>query len=208
MGNNDQLYKKGKEKREVSFNDPSPTILILCEGTKTEPNYFDALIKDLRLTSVKSQGCGITPKNILEKAKIATETNDEVWCVFDRDNFAKENFNAAFEIANANPKIKIAYTNEAFELWYLLHFHYYDTAMHRDEYEEKLSTKENLGFPYKKNLEDMYEILLDKQEKAIKHAETLYNSYQEHKPESDNPSTTVHLLIKRLHNLGLTQIHL
>lgn len=63
---------------------------------------------------------------------------DIVWCVFDRDNFPAQNFNNAFEIARHND-INIAYSNEAFELWYFLHFDYCDSAMSRDQYQEKLS---------------------------------------------------------------------
>jgi hypothetical protein len=44
----------------------------------------------------------------------------------------------------------------------------------------------------------MYAKLEDKQPQAIKHAKTLLASYDPHDPESDNPVTTVHLLVEEL----------
>ncbi len=62
---------------------------------------------------------------------------NEVWCVFDRDSFPQGNYNRAFQLAQNNG-IKIAWANEAFELWYLLHFNYHDTGIGRGDYAEKL----------------------------------------------------------------------
>ncbi|MBF0339286.1 MAG: RloB domain-containing protein [Nitrospirae bacterium] len=49
-----------------------------------------------------------------------------VWAVFDKDDFNQ--FNNAIQITAKN-NICVAYSNEAFELWYLLHFNYHDTAI-------------------------------------------------------------------------------
>ncbi|MEP7343188.1 MAG: RloB family protein [Acidobacteriota bacterium] len=89
--------------------------------------------------------------------------------------------------------------NEAFELWYLLHFHYYDAAIPRREYCAKLT--DLLGHKYEKNSKTIYDELLSRQATAIRNAEKLFSSYKPCKPESDNPSTTVHLLVKALNEL-------
>ena len=123
------------------------------------------------------------------------ETYDQVWCVFDRDSFPADNFNSALALAAAND-ISVAYSNEAFELWYLLHFHYYQTGITRASYIEKLSKL--LQFKYEKNSEHMYDLLESKQPTAIRNAEKLLKEYSEFTPEKNNPSTTVHLLIKEL----------
>lgn len=206
---NDQLHHKRnlRQKREMRKNASKtkmPKILLLCEGTATEPKYFESLIRAKRLTSVELEGCGVTPRNILEKAKRALNKKDpvynEIWCVFDRDNFPLENYNAAFEMANANDGIHIAYSNEAFELWYVLHFGCRITEMPRQDY-KKVLTK-YLGFEYKKNLENLYDLILDKQETAIKNAENLLScSETPAMPQLCNPTTTVHLLVSRLNNL-------
>jgi RloB-like protein len=51
---------------------------------------------------------------------------------------------------------------------------------------------------YAKNSDSMYTLLEDKQSQAIKHARKLLASYNPHNPESDNPATTVHLLVEEL----------
>jgi hypothetical protein len=119
----------------------------------------------------------------------------DVWCVFDKDSFSSQNFNAAILMAKAKG-MGAAYSNEAFEIWYLLHFNYHDTALSRDLYGQKLS--QCLGARYEKNSKDMYQRLAGKQEDAIRNAARLLQSYLPHKPASDNPCTTVHLLVQEL----------
>ena len=120
---------------------------------------------------------------------------DQVWCVFDRDEFPPQNFNAALDLAK-QMNIKVAYSIEAFELWYVLHFNYHQAATRRDRYAMML--KKLLDVPYEKNLPDMYERLEGRQETAIRNAERLLATYQPHRPAHDNPCTTVHLLVQEL----------
>ena len=118
-----------------------------------------------------------------------------VWCVFDKDSFSDEDFGNAINKAKAKG-YKVAYSNEAFELWYLLHFHYYDMALGRDDYIVKLT--EHLKRKYRKNDLFMYETLLSKQEEAIKNAKNLLSKYIPVNPSNDNPSTTVFELVEYL----------
>ncbi len=122
-------------------------------------------------------------------------TFDFVWCVFDRDNHNTQHFNNAIKLAKEK-KIGLAYSNEAFEIWYLLHFHYFQNAGSRKRY-KKLLTKE-LGEEYEKNSEEMYDLLLPKQALAIKHAKKLIGNYVPHRPAKDNPYTNVFELVEEL----------
>jgi hypothetical protein len=106
-----------------------------------------------------------------------------------------EDFNNALQLA-ADKGIRVAYSNQAFELWYLLHFHYYNTAISRQDYNNRLG--ELLNRKYVKNSPDMYEILIDKQPMAIDNAERLIQTYRDPNPANDDPSTTVHLLVEQL----------
>ncbi len=181
--------------------------LIVCEGEKTEPHYFKSFPVDRKVIKVDVKGEGKNTKSLVEKAIDLknTEESDErdrFWCVFDRDRNDKnpndaQNFNAAITLAKTNG-IKVAYSNDAFELWYLLHFHYYNTAISRQDYKNMLT--QLLGHEYKKNSETIYEELKDKQQDAIKHAKRLLQEYEPPNPESDNPSTTVHLLVEELNS--------
>jgi hypothetical protein len=91
---------------------------------------------------------------------------------------------------------KVAYSNECFELWYILHFEFLNTGLPRSDYGGKLS--ELLGMKYEKYDPTMYQQLLEKQPIAIKYAQRLLDSYKPSNPERDNPATTVHLLVQAL----------
>jgi len=201
----DDAFWKRKQakavKRRVGVRVPRDIFLIFCEGAKTEPNYF----RSFRLTSscVKDVfGIGDNTMELVQRAiKYRNSARrygiryDQVWCVFDKDSFPAQNFNAAIALANREG-IRVAYSNEAFELWYLLHFDYVCTPTNRADYIEILSAR--LNEQYRKNNETMYDKLLDKQQTAINHSQRLLASHTPCIPCQNNPSTTVHLLVKEL----------
>ncbi|HSN98576.1 MAG TPA: RloB family protein [Candidatus Nanopelagicales bacterium] len=185
----------GVGRRVVGGRKPSPTFLIVCEGEKTEPQYFRAF----GLRSAEVVGTGKNTRSLVDEVirlKETMEERDHYWCVFDRDSFPAQNFNAALQKAR-HAGFEVAYSNEAFEIWYLLHFDYYSSASDRSLYRKKLS--ERLGRPYEKNDPTIFESLQDRLPEAIKYARKLRESYDpEHNPEQDNPCTTVYLLVQQL----------
>lgn len=201
----DNLFHKKRERKVGNRKVAPDRFLIVCEGEKTEPNYFEqfkTIINEVRANSVEIniEGIGMNTKSLVEwTIELKNKANpdySQVWCVFDRDSFKVDNFNNALQMAKNNG-IDVAYSNQAFELWFLLHFNYYVTAFHRDQYKDKLSKL--LGRKYEKSAE-IYEELVKRgsQSRAIKNAERLLTSYPVCNPETDNPSTTVHLLVKEL----------
>lgn len=198
MGKKPQVFierKRSYSARTVETRETYERFLIVCEGEKTEPNYFKSFRVPRDVIDVR--GIGDNTIRIVEEAIRLKEKDsyDQVWCVFDRDSFPSDRFNAAFILSEEND-IKIAYSNEAFELWYLLHFNYYDSAISRKQYGDKLS--ELLGYKYEKNSNSIYDDLLDKQPDAIRNAKKLLLNYNPENPEKDNPSTKVHCLVIEL----------
>ena len=63
---------------------------------------------------------------------------DRVWVVFDKDDF--NDFNEAIALAGRKG-FMAGWSNEAFELWYLLHFVYLDSAISRADYITKLENE-------------------------------------------------------------------
>jgi hypothetical protein len=196
--------------------------LIVCEGEKTEPNYFESLKNDLPkgvldVCDFKIVGTGHNTVSLVNSAmalrnKWQTQTNrtvDKLWIVFDKDSFSDQSFNSAIQtcIAN-NPNVDCAWTNEAFELWYLLHFHYYNTGISRRQYqeliEENFKKKGLKDYTYKKNSTEMYSLLetYTSRETAIKNAvnlEKLYIGQQNY--STQNPCTMVYKLVAELFGL-------
>jgi len=149
----DIKHRRGYFPRNVDTREVRERFLIVCEGEKTEPNYFLSFRVPGKVIEVRGYGCNTI--FLVERAIDLSQQEEynQVWCVFDRDSFPAQDFNEAFSLAKRN-RIQIAYSNEAFELWYLLHFNYYDTAMSRNDYCTKLSAL--LGRKYEKNQDDMY----------------------------------------------------
>lgn len=181
--------------RRVNTRQVRQRFLIVCEGERTEPNYFRAF----RVPSlvVMVEGVARQALQLVNKALELREAGDydQIWCVFDRDDVPQDQFNEA--IARAERlNLHVAYSNQAFELWYLLHFHYYNTGITRGDYKQRLS--DELSKKYEKNDETMYDTLLLRQSHALKHAHNLLAQYNPRRPGDDNPSTTVHLLVAAL----------
>lgn len=198
MSNQNNWYKRREAQRSIK------KVLIVCEGEKTERYYFEAFQINKELIRVEVLGAGMNTDSLVEHAvKLKKKAEKEalyssVWCVFDRDSYPcnpndKHNFNRAIQLARNN-QIKVAYSNDAFEIWYILHFNYHQAAWERNKYASKIG--ELLGFKYEKSDQTMYAKLKDKQGTAIKFAKNLLAHYGvNHNPESDNPCTTVHLLV-------------
>ncbi len=199
---------RGKVTRPERYLPIRKRYLIVCEGTKTEPHYFMSLEKDLKphVVELKIIGEGDNTVNLVKLAgeisgaeRSAGKNFDEVWIVFDKDSFPDQDFNNAVEMAKARGFYP-AYSNEAFELWYLLHYEYCDSALNRSTYKERLSNY--IGKNYKKNDEEMYEILKDSgnQLQAIRSAKKLRVMHTSNgkTPADSNPTTLVYELIEEL----------
>ena len=72
--------------------------LIVCEGEKTEPNYFKSFPKKSGkiVYDLKFDGGGISTLKVVEKAIELRDSSkqkyDRVWAVFDRDSFKSNPF--------------------------------------------------------------------------------------------------------------------
>ena len=210
---------RDEKKRKIEFKSKRKFYLIVCEGEKTEPNYFESLKSSLpkgvlELTNIDIDGTGRNTLSIIEEAiklrdkyeeKYLREI-DKVWAVFDRDSFPAINFNNAINKGeNSKRKINCAWTNEAFELWYLLHFNYYNTGIGREQYQRLIEKEINsvtgkIDFKYEKNSTTMFDILniYGSQERAIQNSEKLEALYFDKSYANHNPCTKVHILINEL----------
>ena len=181
--------------RRESTKNRRKTFLIVCEGSKTEPCYFSSFRLPKYIFDV--EGCGANTGTVVKEAERLSKEQeyDEVWCVFDRDSFPSQAVNAAIARAE-NLGFKVAFSNESFELWYLLHFCYLDVALSRSQYCDRLSGY--LGKPYEKNSDHMYNLLHDLQSTAIKNAKLLERNVANASWANRIPYTGVHLLVQRL----------
>lgn len=182
------VRKQGKKQSNSTF-------LILCEGKQTEPNYFNALKRKQRWASVTVRGIGEGALRVVKEAVKEKDKFDEVWCVFDRDDIPRRQFDSALRLAEEHG-IHIAYSIWCFELWLVLHFEFLKDGIERKRYETRLS--EYLAFPYSKNCSRMVAAVIDRVDIAMKHAAQLASQNNTSQPFDAVPSTKVHLLIAAL----------
>lgn len=208
-------YKYNTAKRKVRII--SCRILIVCEGKKTEPYYFEAFKKQNRGTfvySIEIEGRGENTIQVVDraielrdKAKGIEQEYDRVWAVFDRDSFSEQRFNGAIKKAEEHG-ISTAWSNEAFELWYLYHFQNRITCMRRDDYKKAISDSVNESSKYKlrtkyvyeKNCPNNHDIMnkYGSQDLAIKWAEAKSKEFTSEPFAKRNPCTMVFKLVLQL----------
>jgi RloB-like protein len=182
--------------------------LIVCEGERTEPNYFNYFKTLLPKNTIEIdvEGQGDNTVNVVKKAielrKIRNENTllpnyDEVWAVFDKDDFPSKNFDNAVKLAESKG-IESGHSNQSFELWYILHFQFLQSALHRDIYIEKLTRI--LKSKYKKNDLEVVKSIFEKGKVnlAIARAKKLESMHLGVTPAKATPYTRIYLLVERL----------
>lgn len=202
-------------------------MLIVCEDEKTEPFYFRQFKKLFPEDTVylREIGTGKKPKGIVEQtisereslSDEAKKTIDEVWVVFDKDDEGDNattlaSFNSAWELAEKE-NINIAFSNEVFELWLLLHFSDVNSTKsipREDIYvclgKEISSLEAYNTFVYDHKKSDSEKVIgavmtIGSEEKAIERAKKLLDKHKGKRPIDANPSTTVFILVNRLREL-------
>ena len=203
---------KASKKRKENVRDKLVRFLIVCEGTKTEPHYFEALINNyistVREVTIEGEGRA-TIALVNRTLEIKTELErknamcfDRVWVVFDKDDF--DDFNDAINKAN-NLGFHSAWTNDAFELRYYLHFEYLDTGISRSNYIERIEQafKKRMGdsnFRYQKGNPNIYMLLQQygREDLAKRFAKQLRALYTDNNYAAHKPCTMVDLLVEEL----------
>jgi RloB-like protein len=196
------MPKRESLRRRTPFRKVLPRILIICEGTKTEPGYFqDFRYRYRRAVEVDLVSGGV-PRTLVARAvemrqnadraagKDENERYDEVWCVFDIDDHPQ--VDDAKQQARDN-EIKLAISNPCFELWVLLHFQ--DQRAHISR--GKLRTECRKHLPaYEKEIPT--ETLGPLHDQAVTRARDLDAWQREQGRQGANPSTGVYKLTQTI----------
>jgi hypothetical protein len=195
-------------------------ILIVTEGSKTEPLYFKSIQAAYRFPSanVAVQPCdrGTAPLQVVRYARQLFEVGDltkgirpkcfdQIYAVFDRDDHAS--YFDALTLANSldrklrnDSSTHVAFRAIAsvpnFELWLLLHFENIQAPIHRDEVMNRL--RQHLT-GYKKGAADVFALTRGRLDTAKRHALALSTKNSAH--TDPEPFTAVHELVEVLTSL-------
>ncbi len=216
----DDLHKKRKKRqaavleRALSSRDPYDRVLIVTEGSKTEPEYLQELIKARGLSAVNivvDGKCGSDPMSVFRHARLLFEEErrgsvpfDRVYCVFDKDGHANYS-NALDAIYRAKPEgVYHAISSvPCFEYWVLLHYRYsaraYQAPAGQSPCEMLLKELRKSLSGYQKGKKGLYRLLEDKTYAAIENAKKSLSAAED--ADTDNPTTRMHLLVEYLFNL-------
>jgi hypothetical protein len=117
MARNSNSFNRQKPKFK-----PQPTVLVICEDTKSGKRYLEDASLHFRVNVlVEITHCGNTdPKGIVTEAINRQTKFDHVFCAIDRDTH--KNFDEALNLAKTSKKIDIIISYPCFEFWLLLHF--------------------------------------------------------------------------------------
>ena len=211
-----KIERRGSRPRRTK-----PVILIVTEGEKSEPKYFEHFRTrqnnvEVRVVPNSKNGSKTDYLNLIRKASrickdddLSSKSGDSVWIIADGD----VNYQAADAVKKKNEALtqaratteKEAYSllisNPCFELWYLLHLRY--TTAHLPDYDAVKKALEQVGIKDYEKHNDLYEQLASERIEAIKRAKRL----EAHQVENGftlplgldaNPFTEVYRLVEKL----------
>lgn len=160
--NTPQIRQRAQLERKKSRRASYDRILIVSEGSKTEPLYFSEIRAAKRLSTMNVQvyasALGTQPSQVVAYARSLFEHGDvnkgikprafeKVFAVFDRDDHPTY-FNALEQAQSLQRKLRNDLNQvvefraiasiPSFELWLLLHFEDVKHPLHRDEVMERL----------------------------------------------------------------------
>jgi hypothetical protein len=218
MGSDDLFHKRKARKAELHRRKkaglaPYPRALVVCEGAKTEPNYFGWLRNELGINRanvvIADKKGGLDPKSLVEYA--IDEYNkerdfDHVYCVFDRDKHTT--YQGALDKIRSvqirgRSKIHAITSVPCFEFWLLLHFTYttsqYFAPLDASNCDLVILDLQRHIPGYEKGSKDFLPYIADKTDDAIRNAKQLETFHLT--SGTDNPSTKVYELVEYLKGL-------
>ena len=208
MKNNNITRKdKLKSKRQAPAN-----YLIVCEGKKTEPNYFNGLKRkinekygnkvDVLIKNIDVQGTGMNTTSLVKytqkKVNQSSKVYGQVWVVFDKDDYNDDQFDSAIKTCDYN----VAWSNPNFELWLLAHFKKINRYISKDDVLQELNKEfqnNGLGNYNKSDTEIFYKVTSDARlHTAINNCEYMEELNETGQASKRNPMTRVYKIVDGL----------
>lgn len=204
--NSPKERQKKQLERKLGRRASYDRILIVSEGSKTEPSYFREIRAAHRLhtanVEVRPSELGTLPVQVVQYAKELFENGDrhkqtqprafeQVYAVFDRDEHLTyfealklaESLDGKLRNDNKKPvRFKAIASVPSFELWLLLHYEDIQAPVHRDHVMQRLK----LHIPgYEKGAGGAFAITRDRIVIAAQRAQSLavrFNAYTDPDP--------------------------
>lgn len=208
--------------RKSPKRDERQYILVASEDGKSSIYYFNELNTQLYKHSatlrIVPKGCGRNTQSLVNYVKkhknewleavrkdFLIDDFNETWVLFDLDGFASHKFDNAITSAQSQG-FQVAWSNECFELWYLLHFKDSSTPIARKDIYKELAGLLKLKCDYTdlkgEKGKDVHVKMARNENvgKAIKRAKKLHADpiRSDLPPHARNPCTLVFQLVEKL----------
>lgn len=200
-------------RRDKVIKMPPEFHLIVTEGTDTEPLYFQRIREIINLNykgkiEIEIHDEGDNTLSLFEKAHrralASANVFKHVWIVYDTDDFPAKHIDETARlckvISSEDTRYHAVWSNQCIELWFLLHFSFMQSDIHRNEYFSKLTdclTKISRG-NYLKSRTDMFDVLLPFIDTAVENAKKLDRLNAKKLPSQSAPGTKVFELVEKL----------
>lgn len=198
-------------RRSEGQREPRPSILIVCEGSETEPRYFEALRRQYKLSTITVAGGRESFRNLVENAlslreqrrqqsqksqkrgEVGNPEFDQVWCVFDTESQAL--YHQCIQAVDYAEQegLEVAISNPCIEYWYILHFE--ETTRPFMNGEEAKQWLRRYIQNYEENT-SVFELIRNNTDIAIERAERIYNRHPDGNLRFPNPSTCIYKLVR------------
>jgi len=216
-----EARKRLKYGRQAGTKETLERVLIVSEGTKTEPMYFEKLVEYLKLVTTDievTEAKDSCPQKVVqyaiklyEESKNTKYAYDLVFCVIDKDSHAHYE-DALLDANEYTPKniLNIINSVPCFEVWLLFHYTYtsrpYSKTMKNSICKALIKSELKKYLPnYEKNIlnlnndelahifkDDTIQIAIKRAEQLMEHCKTCV---------TDNPSTKMHELVLTLQEM-------
>ena len=185
--------------------------LIVTEGTKTEPLYFKRIKEIINekfhdRIHLEISGEGENTVALFGEAKRIADSSvngyKHVWIVYDTDDFPSEDIDRIEELCSHSSVggrvFHAMWSNQCIEIWFLLHFSFLHSDLHRSEYYPKLTAclKKISAGKYEKNRADIFDVLKPYIPEAIENAKKLEELNQGKLPSASAPGTKLYQFLE------------
>lgn len=179
---------RGKEQKGKKTKEKPCKIYIFTEGYTEEIylRHYDNKKKGIEVIPINPEhtdAIGIVKyaKKYIDQHDVDVELGDKCYCVFDSDPKSNPNINEAFSLilGYQHKGLECIFSNPSFEIWFILHYQKAPFGKNAVQVKEIVKNLVKDEKPDYKETTDIFDILIEKQEKALKEAKLLHKAQAE-----------------------------
>lgn len=177
------IRNRGKERKGKTIKDKPCKIYIFTEGSTEEIylKHYHNKKKGIEIIPVDTEhtdALGIVKyaKDYIDDNEIDIELGDRCYCVFDSDPKSNTHIKEAFDLIRGykHKGLECIFSNPSFEIWFILHFRKAPYGKTADDIKKMVKNLLKGKVSNYKETTDIFDILWDKQNNALKEAALLH----------------------------------